>query len=96
MPMKNQECLFFGVSVNRTLLHVFLVIAACAPLVALVADMVHRYPLDKALIDISLVDAVLLIAATSLPVLVLSRLGVDWRTDPEENIDPEPQHRVSQ
>lgn len=85
MPMKNQECLVFGFSVNRTLLHVLLVIASYTPLVALVADMVQRYPLDMALIDITLVDAVLLIAAISLPVFVLSRLGVDWRAHPEEN-----------
>jgi hypothetical protein len=84
VPIKYQECLIYGVSVNRILLHVFLVIAACAPLVALVADMVQRYPLDRALMDITLIDAVLLIAATSLPVFVLSRLGVDWRSDPEE------------
>ncbi len=59
-------------------------IAACAPLLLLVADMVQRYPLDGALMDIGLVDAALLIAATSVPVFVLSRLGVDWRAEPEE------------
>ena len=69
---------------NRLFLHVFFVLAACAPLILLVADMVQRYPLDEALIDISLVDAALLIAATSLPVFVPSRLGVDWRAEPEE------------
>jgi len=63
---------------------VFVVIAGCAPLLALVADMVQRYPLDGALMDITLSDAVLLIAATSLPFFVLSRLGVDWRADAEE------------
>lgn len=61
-----------------------LVIAACAPLVLLVADMLQRYPLDGALRDIGLVDAVLLIAALGLPVCVLTRLGVDWRSEPEE------------
>jgi len=84
VPKKYQECLICGVGVNRILLHVFFVIAACAPLLVLVADMVQRYPLDGALIDITPVDAVLLIAATSLPVFVLSRLGVDWRAGAEE------------
>ncbi|MCP4286445.1 MAG: hypothetical protein GY792_18685 [Gammaproteobacteria bacterium] len=69
---------------NRLFLHIFFVIAACAPLVLLVANMVQRYPLDEALMDIGLVDAALLIAATSLPVFILSPLGVDWRTLPEE------------
>ena len=69
---------------NRLFLHIFLVIAACAPLALQVADMAQRYPLDRALIDISLVDAVLLIAALSLPLYLLSRLGVDWRAGPEE------------
>ena len=61
------------------------VIATCAPLALLVADMVQRYPLDRALIDIGIVDAALLIAATSLPVFILPRLGVDWRSEPEEH-----------
>ena len=69
---------------NRLFLHVCIVIAACAPLVLLVADMVQRYPLDRALIDIGLVDAALLIVATILPVIVPPRLGVDWRAEPEE------------
>ena len=69
---------------NRLFLHVFFVIAACAPLVLLAADMVQRYPLDGALMDIGLVDAALLIVATSLPVFGLSRLGVNWRAEPEE------------
>jgi hypothetical protein len=69
---------------NRFFLHIFYVIAACAPLVLLVVDMVQRYPLDQALIDIGLVDAALLIAATSLPVFTLSQLGVDWRAEPAE------------
>ena len=73
-----------GVGVNRLFLHIFLVIAACAPLVLLVANMVQRYPLDGALMDIGLVDAALLISATSLPVFILPRLGVDWRAEPEE------------
>ncbi len=68
----------------RPIVYIIFVIAACAPLVLLVADMAQRYPLERALIDISLVDAVLLIAALALPLLVLSRLGVDWRTGPEE------------
>ena len=84
MPIKHQECLIGGVGVNRLFLHVFIVIAACAPLVLLVADMVQRYPLDRALIDIGLVDAALLIVATIFPVFVPSRLGVDWRAEPEE------------
>jgi len=50
----------------------------------LAADMLQRYPLDGALKDISLLDAVLLIAALILPLCVLSRLGVDWRAGPEE------------
>jgi hypothetical protein len=70
--------------VNRLFLHVFFVIAACAPLVFLVADMVQRYPLDGVLMDIGLVDAALLIMATSLPVFALPRLGVAWRGEPEE------------
>jgi hypothetical protein len=70
--------------VSRLFLHIFLVIAACAPLVLQVADMAQRYPLDRALVDISLVDAALLIAAMSLPLYLLSRLGVDWRAGPEE------------
>ena len=61
-----------------------MVIVACAPLVLLVADMLQRYPLDGALKDISLVDALLLIAALSLPLFVLTRLGVDWRAEPED------------
>ena len=69
---------------NRLFLHVFIVIAACAPLVLLVADLVQRYPLDRALLDIGLVDAAWLIAAMSLPVFVPFRLGVDWRAEPEE------------
>jgi hypothetical protein len=70
--------------VNRLFLHIIFVIAACAPLALLVADMVRRYPLDGALMDISLFDAALLIAATSLPIFILPRLGVDWRKEPEE------------
>ena len=69
----------------RLLLHVFLVIAACAPLMLLVFKMTQTYPLDGALKDITLVDAVLLIAALGLPLFVLSRLGVDWRSEPEEH-----------
>ena len=69
---------------NRLFLHVFFVIAACAPLVLLVVDMAQRYPLDEALMNIGLVDAALLIAATSLPVFALPRLGVDWRAEAEE------------
>ena len=68
----------------RLFLNVLLVIAACAPLVLLVANMLQRYPLDGALMDISLVDALLLIAALGLPLGVLTRLGVDWRAGPEE------------
>jgi hypothetical protein len=34
--------------------------------------------------DIGLVDAALLIMATSLPVFALPRLGVAWRGEPEE------------
>ncbi|MDH3219839.1 MAG: hypothetical protein OEO19_09925 [Gammaproteobacteria bacterium] len=68
----------------RILLNVFFVIAACAPLALLVADMVQRYPLDGALKSIGLVDALLLIAALALPLFLLTRLGVDWRTGPEE------------
>lgn len=70
--------------VSRLFLHIFLVIATCAPLALQVADMAQQYPLDRALIDISLVDAALLIAALILPLCVLSRLGVDWRAGPEE------------
>ena len=61
-----------------------MVIAACAPLALLVADMMQRYPLYGALKDISLVDALLLLAALVLPLCVLTRLGVDWRAEPEE------------
>lgn len=68
----------------RLLLHVSLVIAACAPLVLLVADMSRRYPPGRALVDIGLVDAVLLIAALALPLVVLTRIGVNWRSGPEE------------
>ena len=78
------ECPICDVGVNRLFLHIFYVIAACAPLVLLVADMVQRYPLDEALMNIGLVDAALLIAATILPVFILPRLGVDWRSEPEE------------
>jgi len=70
--------------VTRLYLHIFLVIMACAPLVLLVANMVQRYSLHSTLIDISLVDAALLIAALSLPLCLLPRLGVDWRSEPEE------------
>jgi hypothetical protein len=70
--------------VNKLFLPVFYVIAACAPLVLLAADIAQRYPLGGALLDIGLVDAALLIAAMSLPVFVLPRLGVDWRAEPEE------------
>ena len=59
-------------------------IAACVPLVLLVADMAQRYPLDRALMDISLVDMALLVAALSLPLCVLSRFGVNWRAKAEE------------
>lgn len=69
---------------TKLFLQVFLVIAACAPLALLVADMAQRYPLDAALMDISRLDAALLIAALSLPLYALSRLGVDWRAGPEE------------
>jgi hypothetical protein len=72
------------VGVSKLFLHIFLVIATCAPLVLQVADMAQRYPPGRALIDISLLDAALLIAALILPLCVLSRLGVDWRTGPEE------------
>ena len=68
----------------KLLLQVLLVIAACAPLVLLVIKMTQTYPLDGALKDITLVDAVLLIAALSLPLFILSRLGVSWRAGPEE------------
>ena len=85
VPIQYQKPRNSGVSMNKILLHVFLIIAACAPLVVLVANMAQRYPLDMALIDITLVDAILLIAAMSLPVFVLSRLGVHWRSDPEEH-----------
>jgi hypothetical protein len=61
-----------------------MVIAACAPLVLLVADMLQRYPLDGALKDIGFVDALLLIAALGLPLCVLTRLGVNWRSEPEQ------------
>ncbi len=57
---------------------------ACVPLVLLVTNMVQKYPLDSTLIDISLVDVALLIAALSLPLYLLPRLGVDWRSEPEE------------
>ena len=50
----------------------------------LVADMSRRYPPERALVDIGLVDAVLLIAALALPLVVLTRLGVNWRSEPEE------------
>ena len=72
------------VPVTKLLQSVSLVIAACAPLLLLVADMTHRYPLDGALMDIGLVDAILLIAALALPLGVLPRLGVAWRSSPEE------------
>ncbi len=68
----------------KLFLHIILVIAACTPLTLLVADMVQRYPQGSALIDISLVDAALIIAALSLPLCVLSQLGVNWRAKPEE------------
>ncbi len=57
---------------------------ACAPLVLLVASMVQKYSLHSTLIDISLVDVALLIVALSLPLCLLPRLGVDWRSEPEE------------
>ena len=69
---------------TRLFLHIFLVIAACAPLMLLVADMAQRYPLHRALMEISLVDAILLIATLGLPLFALSRLGVAWRAGPEE------------
>ncbi len=69
---------------TRLFRHIILVIATCVPLVLLVADMAQRYPLNGVLMDISLVDAALLIAALSLPLCALSRLGVDWRAEPEE------------
>lgn len=50
----------------------------------LVADMSRRYSPNLALVDIGLVDALLLIAALALPLVVLTRLGVDWRSGPEE------------
>ena len=84
MPIRYSEYLITGVCVARLLINIFLVIAACAPLLLLVADMAQRYPLERALVDIGLVDAVLLIAALALPLFVLSRLGVHWRTGPEE------------
>ncbi len=58
---------------------------ACVPLVLLVTNMVQKYPLDSTLIDISLIDAILLIATLSLPLYLLPRLGVDWRAEPEEH-----------
>ena len=66
------------------LLKIFLLIGACAPMTLLVFDLAHRYPLDTPLTDIALVDGVLLIAALVLPVLLLPRLGVDWRREPDE------------
>lgn len=68
----------------RLVSQVLLVIATCAPFALKVADLAHRYPLDSALMDISLTDATLLIAALILPICVLSRVGVDWRKAPEE------------
>ncbi|TNF88001.1 MAG: hypothetical protein JSU67_15360 [Gammaproteobacteria bacterium] len=68
----------------RVFLHVFIVIAACTPLILLVFDMLQRYPLDTVLTDIGFIDAILLIVAIGLPVFALSRLGVDWRTEPED------------
>ena len=69
---------------SKLFLNILLIIAACLPLILLAADMLQRYPLDGALMDISLLDAALLIAALSLPLCLLSRLGVDWRARPEE------------
>ncbi len=70
---------------TRLFLHIILVIMACVPLVLLVTNMVQKYPLDSTLIDISLIDAILLIATLSLPLYLLPRLGVDWRAEPEEH-----------
>jgi hypothetical protein len=72
------------VAVTRLFLHIFIIIAACTPLLLLVADIARRYPLDGALMEISLADAILLLSALALPIMVLSRLGVDWRSGPEE------------
>ncbi len=69
---------------TKLVLHIFLVIIACLPLIVLVLDMVQRYAPGSPLRDIGLTDAVLLLVALALPVVVLSRLGVDWRTGPEE------------
>ncbi len=69
---------------NKLVLQIFLVIIACLPLIVLVLDMAQRYAPDSPLRDIGLTDALLLLVALALPVVVLSRLGVDWRTGPEE------------
>ena len=67
----------------RTSLHVLLIIATCSPLILLVFSMLQRYPLDKDLTSIGIVDALLLVLAVGLPVFALPRLGVDWRSEPE-------------
>ncbi len=68
----------------RILLHIIFVIAACTPLILLVFDMLQRYPLNTGLTEIAIFDAILLAAAFGLPIFALSRLGVDWRTEPED------------
>ena len=69
---------------SRVFIHVVLVIAACAPLVLLVNDLAQRHPPGTPVLDIGFGDAVLLLAALGLPLLLLSRLGVDWRAGPDE------------
>ena len=69
---------------NRILLHVVFVLAACTPLILLVFDMLQRYPLGTDLTEIGVLDAILLVAAIGLPVFSLTRLGVDWRSEPED------------
>ena len=68
----------------RLFLNILLVIAACAPLVLLAIGLTQKYPPDGALLDIGPWEAVLLIAALALPLFVLTRLGVNWRSGPEE------------
>jgi len=72
------------VVVSRLFLNSILVVAACAPLILLVGDMVQRYPLDISLLDISIVDAVLLLVALAIPLGLLQRLDVNWRNSPDD------------
>ncbi len=65
-------------------LHIFLVIVACIPFVLHAYYLTQNYPSDNVLMDVSLIDCFLLLVSLGLPVLLLPRLGVNWRKPPEE------------